>query len=165
MARLYAYALGALALVTIIGLGYLHYTSLLEERDTLRQNVARVETALETQRAATAAAVKVIGEWSAAQERTVETLRELAQKSEAAREEGRRINRVLAEHDLGALAAARPGLVQRRLDDGTARALRMLRDATDLSDLRAAAGAAPTDHPAAATDAGRREPGALARPD
>jgi|GEM_PF-2526445 len=138
-------ALAALGLITIIGLGYWHYTSLLRDVQVLRANEQVLRAAVSEQARAIERAASAIDDWSRAQEQLVQRVERMQAVAEAARDETRRLNDLFANHDLGSLAAARPGLVERRLSDGTAAALRL---------LECASGAAGNDCPSGAAQAG-----------
>lgn len=58
-------------------------------------------------------------------------LRRLANEIAKNREASQNLEDTFAEHDLNALVNAKPDLVQRRVNDGTARTLQRLEDITD----------------------------------
>lgn len=148
-----AIALAGLAIVTILGLGYWHYTSLLRDIEVLRANEAVLKTAVETQTEAFEQATDALDDWRRAQEQLVQRVERMQAVAEAARDETRRLNDLFANHDLGSLAQARPGLVERRLNDGTAAALRMLECASGAEGDDCAGGPA-----AAGEDPGAAQP-------
>lgn len=55
-----------------------------------------------------------------------EALDSLAESSKKARGELNKLNKVFASHDLDTLARKKPGLIQNRVNSGSARALRLL---------------------------------------
>lgn len=118
---------------TVLGLvylGYTHYQNLLSENATLKTNVSKLETAVEDQKAATDEALSAVEEWKLAQEEFSQALNELRQTQEQASAEIGRLNDLFAEHDLGKLAARKPGLIERRANGATDRAFRMLQCAS-----------------------------------
>ena len=120
----------ALGLVTIIGLGYRHYTNLLSERDVLKANNAVLETSVETQQVTIDAQTTAIGEWDAALNALSARIEEMERVQHEATQETRRLNALFAEHDLRRLSFERPGLIEPRINDGSDRALRLLECAT-----------------------------------
>lgn len=120
----------ALATVTIIGLGYRHYTQLLDERDTLTTNNAVLETAVETQQTTINVQTAAISEWDAAMAELSSRIEEMERVQHVAAQETRRLNELFSRHDLGRLSLQRPGLVEPRINDGSDRAIRLLECAT-----------------------------------
>lgn len=128
--RLWLIGLLAAGLASIIGLAYFHYTGLVADRARLEANQATLTLTLARSQEATAAAVEAVGEWKAASERMAQELARLAAVQAEARAEARRLNDLFSRHNLEELARAKPGLVERRVNAGTARALRLLECAT-----------------------------------
>jgi hypothetical protein len=117
-------ALMAAVAVAIAG-AYWHYTVVKGERDAAIAQVGALQvvnqvhiTTIKDQEAA-------IGQWAEAQARMQATLDELATAQVKANDTARRLNDVLSKHDLHALSLAKPGLVERRINSGTADVLRM----------------------------------------
>jgi hypothetical protein len=152
-ARLALYGIAALAVVSIIGLGYAHYKGLLEDNARLRVNEAVLTQALATQRAATEAATDAIAAWRESAAELGKSLGEMALAQQSASAQMRRLNDVFAKHDLEALSIARPGLIERRINGGTASALRVLECATGGGADCAAEGRPADDAAAARPDA------------
>lgn len=120
----------ALAVVTIIGLGYRHYTNLLAEREILKANNAVLETAVGTQQTTIDAQTAAIGEWDEALAELSERMNELQRVQIEATQETRRLNGLFSQHDFGRLSFQRPGLIEPRINDGSDRAIRLLECAT-----------------------------------
>lgn len=118
---------GVLGIVT---LGYHHYTSLLAEREALRADNIRLETAVETQHETIDAQAAAIEQWDQAQQALLARMEELERVQRAAADETRRLNELFSDHDLTELARERPGLIAPVLTDGAARANRLLECAT-----------------------------------
>lgn len=114
------------AIAAVIGwLAWDNYT-LSAQRDSLLQENGAQRTAIEVQQQTIDDAVGAIEEWREQMTRLQGQLTELARVQQEATSETRRLNDVFARHDLARLARARPGLVERRVNSGTADALRML---------------------------------------
>ena len=120
----------ALSVVTIIWLGYQHYTNLLSELDILKANRIVLETSVETQHVTIDAQTAAISEWSKAQEALLTRIEDMERVQRAATTETRRLNGLFSRHDFGALAAQRPGLIEPRINTGSDRAIRLLECAT-----------------------------------
>lgn len=145
--RAWLLGLGALAIVTVLGLGFRHYSGVLSENVTLRQNEAVLKTALDAQRQATASAVKTVDEWRAAAEHNGQVLQDLAAAQVVGAAELRRLNDVFSQHDLGKLAAARPARVAPLVNRGSDRARRLLECATGAAGADCPARSAPPQGP------------------
>lgn len=122
--------LGA-GVLAIIGLGYVHYTSVLSDRVRLEAENRVLETAVETQHGTIDAQAEAIRQWQEAQETMRQTLEEAARVGREAADETRRLNDTLSRNDLGRLTRGRPSLVEDRVNRGTSRTLRLLECATD----------------------------------
>lgn len=133
----------ALAIVGTITAAALVYRGVLNENARLNARVAEDAVALQAQKAATDYAVRTVGEWADAAKKQQALLDEYSRTQQDAVATMRRLNDVLAKHDLRALAAAKPSLVERRVNDGSAAALRLLRDATDVGRPQALGPSAP----------------------
>lgn len=126
-------ALLTLAMVSLGSYGYLKHRALQNDLVVERQNVSELEKALEVQRATTAATLDTVEMWKRAQEQLVQKINEMQAAERKARSEARRLNELYKKHDLAKLATAKAGLVQRRLNDGTARVQRLLECASGAS--------------------------------
>lgn len=76
------------------------------------------------------ALVGAVDDWAEAQRNFEDTLQELQNASVEASEERRRLNGLLTRHDLTDLSQRRPGLIEPRINAGTADAYRMFECAT-----------------------------------
>lgn len=123
--------LAALAIVTVVGLGYRHYTSLLEERAALRVEVAQLNNAVELQKKVIAQKDEAIAAWRKKLEAAQEAYKQMEEAQRLAVKELERINDLFAKHDLSKLLQRKPGLLERRINDAIDRARRMFRDATE----------------------------------
>jgi TolA-binding protein len=118
--------LALVGVVATVAFGYWHYTSLLDKVSVLERNDQVQKQTIETQHQTIDAQGEAIQEWEEAQEELQRRLERLQRVARQARQETRRLNDIFAEHDLGRLAREKPGLIERRVNDGTADALRML---------------------------------------
>lgn len=127
-------AIGAFAAVAGVCLGvflaYRHYTGLVEDNKTLTINNVTLTRSIEDQRLTIERQAEAIEDWSEALADFQRVASELQRAADAARAETRRLNGVFARHDLEALALAKPGLVEGRINAGTDDVLRMLECAT-----------------------------------
>jgi hypothetical protein len=120
------YGMLALAVVTIISLGYVHYIGLVEDNARLRENEVKLMAAIETQKGATAAAMAALSEWKTSREELTKRLDEMASLQVAASEQARKLNDLFAKHDLSKLVLERPAALERRINSGSAAILRLL---------------------------------------
>ena len=127
----------------IIGGLYFWNTLLKADLAVARANIATQEVALELQRDTVEAAQANAAEWREAFNGMQATIEELQDVQVAAAEESKRLSTIFIRHNLTTLAAARPGLVERRINSGSVAALGMLesitRGDTQLSDRSGAA--------------------------
>lgn len=130
--------LAVVGVLATVGIAYWHYTSLLDKVSVLERNNAELDRTVSDQHETIDAQGEAIQEWEEAQEELQRRLERLQEVARQARQETRRLNDIFAEHDLGRLAREKPGLIERRVNDGTADALRMLECASgaDLPDCR-----------------------------
>lgn len=133
-AKLALYGIAALAVASIIGLGYSHYTGLIEDNATLRENNVTLQVAVKGQQAAVTAAARAVEEWKESADRLGKVISEMTETQRSATVQTRRLNDVFAKHDLEALALAKPGLIERRVNSGSAAARRLLECVTSGSD-------------------------------
>ena len=126
--------LGVVALA--IGGFYLHYLSVKSDRDAALAQVGALQVASKVQKKTIKNQEKAIENWAKAQKQMQQTLNELARNQVAATKTIRRLNDVLAKHDLHALSLAKPGLIERRINRGTSGINRMFEQATGGSDSR-----------------------------
>ena len=136
----------AAASLTIL---YLQNRALSADNKILRGNVTKLEGAVATQKETIHATLENAKQWQQALIDLRVTHEMLRKGEEQSRSEIRRLQDIFARHDLSALALAKPGLVERRVNDGTARAFGMLEretalDRVDPGDPREATGAPAT---------------------
>lgn len=129
-AKLAIYGILALAVVSIIGLGYAHYTGLVEDNARLRENAVKLMAAIEIQKSATAAAMGAVDAWKTSAADLGKRIDEMARVQVRAAAQTRRLNDIFAKHDLEALSLAKPRLIERRINSGSASVLRVLECST-----------------------------------
>lgn len=116
----------AAAIGLIITLSFKHYTGLLEDVETLTASNAQLQVAIEIEKSTSAAKDSALLDWQMAAEQSQLENEQLAIRAKAASAEVRRLNAIFAEHDLTRLTLAKPGLIERRINSGTARIGRLL---------------------------------------
>lgn len=143
--------IAALAVLTIIGLGYRHYVGLVDTVATLRSNNTKLEAAVHLQQDTISVQKDVLHEWSLSQEKLLSRIEQLQAATERAGADTRRLEDLFSRHDLSALVQRKPGLIERRLNAGTRAANGLLECASgaDRADC-AGGGAAPATAPAVA---------------
>ena len=99
-------------------------------RDKLVQEKAVIETALTVQKGATQAAMTAVDAWKSSAETLQKSLDAMTENQKLANKEKERLNDIFAKHNLETLAKAKPNLVARRVNAGSASMLRMLESAS-----------------------------------
>lgn len=122
--------------VAVLGGFYWHYTTVKADRDAALARVGALVLANKVQKGTIKNQERAIGNWVKAQKQMQQTLNELAQNQVKATETARRLNDVLAKHDLHALSLAKPGLIERSINRGTSSINRMFEQATGGGDSR-----------------------------
>lgn len=120
----------ALGLLSIVGAGLfaaqeLRVRGLQRERDNLSSELSRVNDAFKEQSGTVEAQGRALEEWRLVREKDLEELQRLRENQRASQAETRRLVELFSRHDLGRLVNEKPGLVNRLVNDGTARTLRM----------------------------------------
>jgi hypothetical protein len=133
-----------------------HYSGLVDAKADLTAKAAALEVALAEEKSRGKALEKAISQWDQASTAQAEALKALAAARSHFGAQSREIRNVLSTHDLEALARAKPGLVEARVNTGTVRALRLLEHAS------AAASGNPTA--TASTSASSVTPASAAQP-
>lgn len=122
------------ALAAAAGVFYWHYTGIIKERNAAIAQAGALQLANEVQQGTIQDQGKAITNWAESQAQMQATLDALATAQVEANSTARKLNDVLGRHDLTALSLAKPGLIERRINSGTADILRMFRVATGGSD-------------------------------
>lgn len=118
------------ALVVAMAGAYWHYTVVKGERDLALQQVGALTVANEVQRSTIREQESAISNWAEAQARMQVTLNAMSKAQVEANSTARRLNNVLSKHNLHALSLAKPGLIERRINSGTANILRLFESET-----------------------------------
>lgn len=118
------------ALVTAVALSYRHYSGLVESNALLTGQVSTLQGDVSREKARADAYERSIDRWDEAARVQAEALSELTTAQREAGAYSRELKDVLSKHDLGALAKRKPGLIERRVNDGSDRALRLLEQST-----------------------------------
>ena len=119
--KMLAIAAAGAAVLTTIGLLLWQNHSLRNDNKILAANNGMLEVAIDQQRETVDRAVEITEEWETHLIDFQRQLDELARVQRAATAETRRLNDVFAKHDLERLSLAKPGLVERVINDGTDR--------------------------------------------
>lgn len=114
-------------------LAYLHYNNLQETVRELREENVKLQVSIDLQQETIEAQQGAIREWRDALKEFGEIVEESARVSQDAASETRKLDDTLSDSDLEELAKRKPGLIERRINDGTARAYRLLECATGAS--------------------------------
>jgi hypothetical protein len=121
-----------LALVLVLGIGgsvygfWKQYNGLVQDNAALSASAAQMEIAVQVQDATIEAQREALTKWEEVQAEVQARLQEIADGQANARAERERLIEVFSDHDLAKLLDARPELILRRINDGTASAFRML---------------------------------------
>lgn len=98
--------LAGLVVVTVLGLGYRHYTGLLDEVELLSARQAQLDLALDIERETVVSLGQNLEEWKEAQDDLVQTIERMQDEAHEARAEARRLRRLFAELDFESMSAA-----------------------------------------------------------
>lgn len=118
------------ALATAVALSYRHYSGLVESNALLTGQVSTLQGDVSREKARADAYERSIDRWDEAARVQAEAMGELTTAQREAGAYSRELKDVLSKHDLGALAKRKPGLIERRVNDGSDRALRLLEQST-----------------------------------
>lgn len=129
--RLIALGLSVALVFGILAAGYVHYTGLVSDLAGLTANKTNLETELRAAYAEKAVLRGTIAAWQKSAEASAKRAEALQKLSVVAQAEYRSLSELFSRHNLEALAKAKPGLVQRRVDAATERARILLQCASD----------------------------------
>lgn len=121
------------SLAVAAGLFYWHYTDVKAQRDVALATVGAMEVAKTVQDATIVDQRSAIASWAKHQVQMQTTLKAMANAQVESGKAARRLNDVLAKHNLTKLSLAKPKLIERRINSGTADIIRMLNAATATS--------------------------------
>lgn len=122
------YGVLALGLLTIIGLSYWHYTSLLNDNRTLKANQVQLEDALGRANDAARQAASVTDQWKAYTDRMGDLAEQVQSLRNTSAEQTRALNAAL--QDLAKRAVEDPTGLERSLNAATDRLLRQFEAAS-----------------------------------
>lgn len=122
--------IAALAVGTIITLAWNHYTGLLETVTTLEKEKTQLLLTVAIEKETNEIQAEALLEWQQSATDWKAQTEEMSRVAQQATAESRRLNAIFAEHDLTRLSLAKPRLIERRLNSGTARVGRLLVCAT-----------------------------------
>ncbi len=113
-----------------IGLGYWHYTGLLDKISLRDTRIAQMESQVARQNVFIKAAEDNITLWEKSQEEMQQKIDQLELEKTEAAITVRKYNDLFAKHDFTKLVNAKPGLLQRRINAGSDDTWRLLRCAS-----------------------------------
>lgn len=123
--RLMALIAGLVAIVSVVGVAYWHYTGLLDTIEELKVSNTQLELSVELQGTHITQQKEALDSWAKSQEDLKKKYQELAKQALEASKETRRLHDIFSKHDLGKLASKKPGLIQKRVNSGTLKLFRM----------------------------------------
>lgn len=103
-----------------------YHERVVEENATLREQISTTQLGMEVEQARGRAQAGAIQQWKDAHNELQQKLAEQKVVQKHARAETEKLNETFRDHDLTRLAAAKPGLIERRINAGTARIQRLL---------------------------------------
>ncbi len=118
------------ATAAVIALSYRHYTGLVDAKAELSAQVATLREDVAREAARAESLERAVDRWDQAARAQARALDELTNAQREAGTYARELRDVLSKHDLGALAKRKPGLIENRINAGSADALRLLERAT-----------------------------------
>jgi hypothetical protein len=124
--KLFAIIGAVVVLLGIVGGAYWHYTGLLDEVSELKTQAATLELEKEIQAGHITQLGAGLEAFKENEKRIQRKINELAKVATDAKKETRRLNEIFGKHDLNKLAAAKPGLMEKRFNSGTTNVLRLL---------------------------------------
>jgi uncharacterized coiled-coil protein SlyX len=119
------------ALVAAVAVFYWHYTGVKADRDTALAKVGALEVTIATQNPTIDTQSSTLSDWKAHAEQFQAALNAMAIAQSEANTQARKLNNVLSKHDLERLSLAKPGLIERRINGGTADVLGMFESTTN----------------------------------
>jgi len=137
--------LGGIAVVTIIGLGYLHYTSLLEDISRLKQTNQQLVISNKSKDVTIGKYSDTVKEWKESQDQYIKDMKELREISIKSQEEVQRLHGIFSKHNIEKLAINKPTLLEKRVNSGTANAFRMFECSSGSADSSCSSGDRETE--------------------
>lgn len=122
---IYALVAGAVVL-SIFYFGFRHYSDMVDDIAMLNADKAKLEVSVKLQKQTIQVKDEAIDKWEAAQKELIATIEAMAEVSAAATAETRKINDLFADHNLSELSKRKPGLIEKRINRGSARSDRLL---------------------------------------
>lgn len=107
-------------------LGYNHYSSVVEDLQISEADNATLTGAVEVQNSTIEAQAEGLLKWSLTAQEYEERIKLLSRSIDEARNENRKLNEIFSQHNLTKLAQKKPGLIQSRINSGTARMFDLL---------------------------------------
>lgn len=125
----WAKIIGAVAALALAGWLYLYVTDLQKDLALSKSELQTKTLALQTAENSNKTLLDTVNQYQDAQSKYEQAVTELVESWEANTAEQERLRRMFIDHDLGGLANEKPGLIEHRINAGTARSIRLLNDA------------------------------------
>ena len=122
---------GIVLLVIAVLSAWFHYNSVVSERDLLAQNNAVLKDAFDREKAATVKLQSLLDKAYDKFDKLTDTMQDMANNQRDSRKELEALNGKFRKHDLEELAKKKPGLIEKRLNNGTRDTFRVLEQSTE----------------------------------
>jgi predicted patatin/cPLA2 family phospholipase len=122
---------GIVLLVIAVLSAWFHYNSVVSERDLLAQNNAVLQEAFDREKAATVKLQSLLDKAYDKFDKLTDTMQDMANNQRDSRKELEALNGKFRKHDLEELAKKKPGLIEKRLNNGTRDTFRVLEQSTE----------------------------------
>lgn len=124
---------GGIVILLLMILGaFMHYKSVVSERDLLAQNNAVLQEAFDEEKKASAKLQDLLNKSYERFSKFQDTLQTMANNQRDATKELEALNGKFRNHDLEELAKKKPGLIENRVNSGTRDTFRMLEESTEV---------------------------------
>lgn len=118
-----------LSLLVGLAYGYFYVVGLQKDLKAAEAAVATKTLALEVANSSNAVLQQTIAEYQSKQEEFQSAVQQLQSKWNVNDDESERLREMFLRHDLGGLAHEKPGIIERRINGGTANSIRLLNGA------------------------------------
>lgn len=124
--KLVGLSLLTLGVVSTVYAGYSYIVKLTDTVEIQAKNISKLKTGLEIQSETIAAQASALDDWAVHAEKSQEAINALRMEISNAKKTRDDLEKLFASHDLSKLAFNKPRLIEKRINSGTARAIRML---------------------------------------
>lgn len=120
-------------LISVIGLGYGHYTGLLKSIEEQGIENSNLKIAIESSNAINLQLNKAILDWKESQDKFVKNMEKLTAVSLESQQEARRLNETFAKNNIKELAVKDAGFLENRINERTSDMFRMFECSTSFT--------------------------------